>query len=288
MSFHDSDDEEVVKNIITLKKEKYLENKFKNTVELLTNGNLTTGILITHSLEDNVFMGAGCGKTTLSRLIEKEVEKEGGSCYIFNIDVYRFGGQNEEQIYKNVEETMKEIQKDKNKYIVIIIDDNFVNDISNWYGYDLSKWTNICCMPNFDKTLFDELIEHKDFRELNTMMSQFLAWSFNNICERNNKETDSFLNPVLTKEGDYSMIPVGFSKDKKQPFDLCKIVHLTSMTPLLKYYRQSIVYPCLTFQFKDAIETLRIRTRKYQKYLDETYPLSLQVKNIMEQIKVYL
>ena len=283
MSFNDSDDEEIVKNIITLKKEKYLENKFKNTVELLTNG-----ILITHSLEDNVFMGAGCGKTTLSRLIEKEVEKGGGSCYIFNIDVYRYGGHKEEQIYKNVEETMKEIQKDKNKYIVIIIDDNFVNDISNWYGYDLSKWTNICCMPNFDKTLFDELIEHKDFRELNTIMSQFLAWSFNNICERNNKETDSFLNPVLTKEGDYSMIPVGFSKDKKQPFDLCKIVHLTSMTPLLKYYRQSIVYPCLTFQFKDAIETLRIRTRKYQKYLDETYPLSLQVKNIMEQIKVYL
>ncbi len=31
-----------------------------------------------------------------------------------------------------------------------------------------------------------------------------------------------------------------------------------------------------------------IRTRKYQKYLDETYPLSLQVKNIMDEIKVYL
>ena len=72
----------------------------------------------------------------------------------------------------------------------------------------------------------------------------------------------------------------------KSPLDICKTLHLNSIKPLLTYYGQrNCVFSALANTLNGSIENVKVRHKKYLKYLEENYPIDIQIENVISQIE---
>jgi hypothetical protein len=232
----------------------------------------------------------------LSRLICAQVEEDGGDCCILSTDKHQYNGLKYEDAKRAVACELDEFSTSTNDYLVVIMDMCDVRNVSNMFYYDFSSWKRINICPNFNKEYIDALRKSE-------LVSYYSAWTFNNIARRPFNYTDSYLNPHTTKEGDYSEIPnleleelIKKRQDpdykikkivKSSPFDLCKTVHILKLKQLLLHYGQQIYFPAAGWKMDVALENLRIRSKKYQAHLDETYTLAQQAETAFDMIKSF-
>jgi hypothetical protein len=276
--------------------------KLQRETQPLVNANGKVGVLITYCLTDKIPFGVGTGKTELSRLICNNVEQNGGECFILSTDRHQYNGLKYEDAKKAISCELDEISASTNDYLVIIMDMCDVRNVSNMFYYNFSAWKRINVSPNFNKEMIEDL-RKSDRKTMSELLSYYSAWTFNNIARRQFNHTDSFLNPYTTKEGDYLEIPDLLLEELKKkredpdykmkkivkspPFDLCKAVHILKMKQLLLHYGQPVCYPAIGWKFKVALENLKIRSKKYQMHLDETYPLSHQAETVCDTIHTF-
>jgi len=71
----------------------------------------------------------------------------------------------------------------------------------------------------------------------------------------------------------------------KSPLEICKTLHLNSMKPLATKYEQVSVFTSIGATVKDNIESVRIRHKRYSKYLEQNLQIHVQIDDIMRQIE---
>jgi hypothetical protein len=194
----------------------------------------------------------GSGKTTVSRLLQEEVEKIGGVCINESTDKYCKTGLHVKEAANRVNSVLRGISRINNDLIVVIIDtcgegERYTGN--SIFGYSFDGWEIHRITPNFDES----------------KIRQYLCWSLYNVLNR----------PLHSASTNYWLNPESAS------VDICKKVHTDKAKAL---FGSKFVEVSKKRNFHDILHDIEKDAIEYQEYLNCNLPLESSVKNLIDLI----
>ena len=148
-------------------------NTLNNTTKNLNNNNKKCVVFMKGTI--------GAGKTTFSTLLHKKLLEAGQNCIIIGMDKYVIQGYQPNMAVNKISDDIENVKNLDN--VTIIVDTCGESaSLNNLFNHNLSGWSSHIVYPSYNKS----------------MLKQYLAWSLNNVLNRQKRTSNSNynINPI--------------------------------------------------------------------------------------------